>query len=112
MLFKTYSAAVFGIDAYLVEVEVDVGPGQAGIFNVVGLPDNAVRESREQRDALRAQRQPEAGRLDVAALVDSSVRVEQGRADAKPGVRSVGAGRRGAGTFEQRLGSQLHAGRV
>src|SRR5277367_4738345 len=48
MLFKTYSAAVFGIDAYLVEVEVDVGPGESGIFNVVGLPDNAVRESRER----------------------------------------------------------------
>jgi magnesium chelatase family protein len=54
MLFKTYSAAVFGIDAYLVEVEVDVGPGQNGIFNVVGLPDNAVRESRERvKAALR-----------------------------------------------------------
>jgi magnesium chelatase family protein len=54
MLFKTFSAAVFGIDAYLVEVEVDIGPGQQGIFNVVGLPDNAVRESRERvRAALR-----------------------------------------------------------
>ena len=30
MLFKTFSAAVFGIDAYLVEVEVDVGPGVRG----------------------------------------------------------------------------------
>ena len=39
MLFKTFSAAVFGIDAYLVEVEVDVGSAQAR-FNVVGLPDN------------------------------------------------------------------------
>ena len=54
MLFKTFSAAVFGIDAYLVEVEVDIGPGQPGIFNVVGLPDNAVRESRERiKAALR-----------------------------------------------------------
>ena len=54
MLFKTYSAAVFGIDAYLVEVEVDVGPGAQGIFNVVGLPDVAVKESRERiRSALR-----------------------------------------------------------
>ena len=54
MLFKTLSAAVFGIDAYLVEVEVDIGPGSQGIFNVVGLPDNAVRESRERvRAALR-----------------------------------------------------------
>jgi magnesium chelatase family protein len=54
MLFKTFSAAVFGIDAYLVEVEVDIGPGGDSIFNVVGLPDNAVRESRERvRAALR-----------------------------------------------------------
>src|SRR5208282_790075 len=54
MLFKTFSAAVFGIEAYLVEVEVDGGPGESGVFNVVGLPDNAVRESRERvRAALR-----------------------------------------------------------
>ena len=48
MLFKTLSAAVFGIDAYLVEVEVDVGSGRMGDFNVVGLPDIAVKESRER----------------------------------------------------------------
>ena len=48
MLFKTISAAVFGIDAYLVEVEVDVGSGRMGDFNVVGLPDVAVKESRER----------------------------------------------------------------
>ena len=54
MLFKTFSAAVFGIDAYLVEVEVDVGPGRGGDFNVVGLPDIAVKESRERiKSALR-----------------------------------------------------------
>src|ERR1700686_5162027 len=54
MLFKTLSAAVFGIDAYLVEVEVDVGSGRMGDFNVVGLPDIAVKESRERvKAALR-----------------------------------------------------------
>jgi magnesium chelatase family protein len=54
MLFKTFSAAVFGIDAYLVEVEVDVAPAFEGRFNVVGLPDNAVKESRERiRSTLR-----------------------------------------------------------
>ena len=47
MLFKTSSAAVFGIDAYLVEVEVDVSAGN-GLFMTVGLPDAAVRESRER----------------------------------------------------------------
>ncbi len=50
MLFKAYSAAVFGIDAYLVELEVDISAGNAH-FMTVGLPDAAVRES---RDRLRA----------------------------------------------------------
>jgi magnesium chelatase family protein len=54
MLFKTFSAAVFGIDAYLVEVEVDVAQAYEGYFTVVGLPDVAVKESRERiRSALR-----------------------------------------------------------
>src|SRR5271156_74251 len=48
MHFKNFSAAVFGIDAYLMEVEVDVGSGRMGDFNVVGLPDIAVKESRER----------------------------------------------------------------
>ena len=42
MLFKTLSASVYGIDAYLVEVEVDVGSTKMGEFMVVGLPDIAV----------------------------------------------------------------------
>lgn len=53
MLYKTLSAAVFGIDAELIEVEVDLTPrpGDAQgetIVTVVGLPDLAVRESRER----------------------------------------------------------------
>jgi magnesium chelatase family protein len=52
MLFKVLSAAVFGIDAYNVEVEVDLTPkagdGQVPMFTMVGLPDAAVRESRER----------------------------------------------------------------
>ncbi|MDP9267001.1 MAG: YifB family Mg chelatase-like AAA ATPase [Acidobacteriota bacterium] len=57
MLFKTLSAAVYGIDANLIEVEVDVSGIQStdgGIFNTVGLPDATVRESRERiRAALK-----------------------------------------------------------
>jgi len=54
MLFKTISASVYGIDAYVVEVEVDVGSARMRDFNVVGLPDNAVKESRERiKSALR-----------------------------------------------------------
>jgi len=47
LLSKINSATVFGIEAYPVEVEVDVRPGLP-IFNVVGLPDTAVQESRER----------------------------------------------------------------
>lgn len=47
MLFKALSAAVYGIDAYLVEVEVDVSAG-SGTFLTVGLPDAAVKESKER----------------------------------------------------------------
>ena len=56
MLYKTLSAAVYGIDASIIEVEVDV----SGIkcdqdhFHTVGLPDAAVRESRDRvRAALK-----------------------------------------------------------
>jgi magnesium chelatase family protein len=52
MLFKITSAAVFGIDAYVVEVEVDLTPkatdSMMPSFMMVGLPDAAVRESRER----------------------------------------------------------------
>jgi hypothetical protein len=48
MLFKALSAAVFGIDAYPVEVEADISAGLPN-FTTVGLPDAAVRESRERQ---------------------------------------------------------------
>src|SRR5436190_18958941 len=47
-LFRTRSAAVYRIDAYLVDVEVDMYPGTARDFITVGMPDTAVRESRER----------------------------------------------------------------
>ncbi len=54
MLFKAISASAVRLDAHLVEVEVDVGTGRIEDFNVVGLPDNAVKESRQRvKSALR-----------------------------------------------------------
>ncbi len=47
MLAQVHSAAVQGIDAQFIEVEVDSGFGQTGIV-VVGLPDAAVKESRDR----------------------------------------------------------------
>jgi len=47
-LFRTLSAAVYGIDAHLIDVEVDLYPGASRDFITVGMPDLAVRESRER----------------------------------------------------------------
>jgi magnesium chelatase family protein len=48
-LFKTNSAALFGVDAHPVQVEVDLyKSGMARDFVLVGMPDTAVRESRER----------------------------------------------------------------
>ena len=46
MLAKTYGSAVYGVDAFKITIEVDVGQGTK--FFMVGLPDSAVKES-EQR---------------------------------------------------------------
>src|SRR3954467_5131211 len=47
MLAKIYSAAVYGIDAYEVEVEVNAAHGDIKII-IVGLPDTAVKESQDR----------------------------------------------------------------
>jgi len=47
MLSHVMSAATYGVNAFIVEIETNVG---GGLFNwwMVGLPDNAVKESRER----------------------------------------------------------------
>src|SRR5882724_6551842 len=47
-LFRTRSAAVFGIDAHLIDVEVDLYASSHRDFITVGMPDTAVKESRER----------------------------------------------------------------
>src|SRR6202140_5981080 len=48
-LFKTRGAAIYGIDAPLIDVEVDMfSSGSARDSVMVGMPDVAVRESRER----------------------------------------------------------------
>ena len=53
MLFLSQSATVYGIDALIVDIEVNLQPvkieaNQAPPFTIVGLPDAAIRESRER----------------------------------------------------------------
>ena len=53
MLSIIKSAALMGIDSYPVDVEVDLSNGLPS-FDIVGLPDSAVKESRERvRTAIR-----------------------------------------------------------
>jgi magnesium chelatase family protein len=53
MLAKVLSSTTLGIDAYKVEVEVDISGGLP-FFSTVGLPDNAVKESKERvRSAIK-----------------------------------------------------------
>ncbi|NIM92015.1 MAG: YifB family Mg chelatase-like AAA ATPase [Candidatus Aminicenantes bacterium] len=53
MLAKVSSASLIGIEAYVVDVEVDVSPGLPALVTV-GLPDTTVRESKERvRAALK-----------------------------------------------------------
>ena len=47
MIAKTFSATVLGIDAHLIEVELDVSVGMS-VFNIVGLPDGTIKESRDR----------------------------------------------------------------
>ena len=47
MIAKTYTCSLLGIDAILVEVEVDLASGFPG-FSTVGLPDNIVKESKDR----------------------------------------------------------------
>ena len=54
MLAKVYSGAVIGLDAVLIEVEIDIASQGLPNFTIVGLPDKAVEEAKERvRSAIR-----------------------------------------------------------
>ena len=43
MLAKSYGSSVYGVDANVITIEVNVSIGAR--FHMVGLPDNAIKES-------------------------------------------------------------------
>lgn len=47
MLAKVFSSALTGLEAIPIEIEVDTSPGMP-FFNIVGLPDKAVEESKDR----------------------------------------------------------------
>ncbi len=48
MLVKVFGSAVYGVDAITITMEVDAQPGSQTGYFIVGLPDNAVRESMDR----------------------------------------------------------------
>ena len=105
MLARVRTAALWGLDAFPVDCEVDVGPGLPG-FVMVGLPDATAREARERVwPALRnaglappdrrvtvnlapADRRKEGASADLALAMGLLVATEQA-----PGGRQTGRGR-------------------
>ena len=96
MLAIVHSAATCGIDARVLDVEVDVSAGLPH-FTIVGLPDASVREARERvRSALRNsgfplpvhEEDPEPPRLDRWA--DGCASGHLGRTTLRPDGRRSG----------------------
>ena len=76
MFAKLTAAALLGVDAYAVEIEVDVAGGLPGMM-IVGLPDAAVQESRERvRSAIRNAGLPFPATRIVVNLAPADVRKE------------------------------------
>ena len=78
MVAKVHSAALQGLDAMVVTVEVDnFEGGQNAKFTIVGLPDNAVKESQERvQSALRVNGYKMPNKSVVVNLAPADVRKE------------------------------------
>jgi len=75
MLVKTYGSAVYGINATTVTIEVDVSRGIR--FFLVGLPDNAVKESQQRVEAaLRANGSQWPGKQVVINMAPADIKKE------------------------------------
>jgi magnesium chelatase family protein len=75
MLTKTFGSAVYGIDATTITVEVSVEAGAK--FFLVGLPDNAVKESQQRIDtALRNHNYKIPGKKIVINMAPADIRKE------------------------------------
>ena len=75
MLVKTYGAAVYGINATIITIEVNISQGVN--FFLVGLPDNAVKESQQRIDsALRTNGYKLPGKKVVINMAPADIRKE------------------------------------
>ncbi len=76
MFVRTYAGALLGIDAVKVTVEVNITGGGLGLY-LVGLPDNAVKESEQRiRAAFENSGERMSGRKVVVSLAPADLRKE------------------------------------
>ena len=76
MFVRTFAGALLGIDAVKVTVEVDITGGGLGLY-LVGLPDNAVKESEQRiRAAFGNSGERMSGRKVVVNLAPADLRKE------------------------------------
>ena len=108
MFTKCYASALVGIEAMTVEVEVNITPG-LGMF-LVGLPDNAVRESQERiRSAFDNSGLKMPGKKVVVNLAPADVRKEGSSLDLTIAVAILAAAGQVA---PDRLGSYIIMGEL
>jgi len=75
MLAKTFGSAVYGVNAYTITIEVNVGQGTR--FYMVGLPDSAVKESQQRvESALTHQKYKMPRQKTVVNLAPADIKKE------------------------------------
>uniref|UniRef100_UPI003FEDB464 YifB family Mg chelatase-like AAA ATPase n=1 Tax=Alistipes onderdonkii TaxID=328813 RepID=UPI003FEDB464 len=109
MFVRTYAGAIVGIDAAAVAVEVNIAGGGLGMY-LVGLPDNAVKESEQRiRAAFENSGERMSGRKVVVSLAPADLRKEGASFDLPIAVGILAAmGRVDAGA----LGGTMFAGEL
>ncbi len=86
MMSRVLSCATLGIDAYIVRIETDLDY-QLPAFSVVGLPDNAVKESRDRvTAAIRNSGRPFPNRRVTVNMAPADIRKEGSAFDLPIGI--------------------------
>ncbi len=109
MFVRTYAASIVGIDAVRVTVEVNIAGGGLGLY-LVGLPDNAVKESEQRiRAAFENSGEKMSGRKVVVNLAPADLRKEGASFDLPIAIGILAAMQR---ISERKLGETMFCGEL
>ncbi len=108
MLTKTYGSAIYGVNAVTITVEVNVTPGTK--FFMVGLPDNAVKESQRRiESALKHNGYQMPRRKTIVNMAPADIRKEGSAYDLTLALAILAASDQ---MSEERLGAYLIMGEL